>query len=243
MDYIIGREPGGIGNRLRIVSQSTKQEYFVSTTSLVPNTVSREHCLLSVNPQQRTTILRNLKPQNSTWVNGVEITNLGVSVNDRIELGPTHYPLELKNVLEALSSEVPKTYSITHLKGIWDKYQEDKDNIQIRREKSATIQSITGILSMTSIACGFIPGIPSVFRVLLYVTAIILAVVFFIYRFRHAGESVRQLRKLDDQFHHDYVCPNPSCKRFLGYIPYDDLVKSTPGCPMPHCKAIYSTEK
>jgi len=245
MDYIIGREPGGIGNRLRIVSQSTKQEYFVSTTSLVPNTVSREHCLLSVNPQQGTIILKNLKPQNSTWVNGVEITSLGVSAIDKIELGPTHYPLELKKVLETLSSEVPKTYSITHLKAVWDKYQQDKLALQIEERKNGAVKSITGVLSPLAILSAFvpIPGFSIPLRAILFGSMFFISLYFLITGMKNADKYPKRNAELDQQFHRDYVCPNPSCKRFLGYIPYDDLVKSTPGCPMPHCKAIYSTEK
>lgn len=244
MDYIIGREPGGIGNRLRIISKSTNKEFFISTTSSVPNTVSREHCLLSVNPQQGTAILKNLKPQNSTWVNGVEIASLSVSANDRIELGSDHFPLNLANVLETLSSEVPKTYSITHLKAVWEKYQQDKLALQIEERKNGAIRSITGVISPLAILCAFIPipGFSIALRSILFGIMFVIALYFFITGLKNARKYPQQYAELDNKFHHDYVCPNPSCRRFLGYVPYDDLVRSTPGCAMPNCKAIYSAK-
>ena len=94
---------------------------------------------------------------------------------------------------------------------------------------------------MSSIACGFIPGIPDVVRILLYGAAIILAAVFFVYRIRNAGENVLKIKELDDQFHKDYVCPNPDCRRFLGNVPYDDLVKQTKSCFV--CKAVYEVKE
>ena len=244
MDYIIGREPGGTGNRLRIISQSTRQEYYINSVTPVPNTVSREHCLLSVNPQLGTYSLKNLKPQNMTWVNGVEIASIGIRPDDRIELGPSHYPLDVKSVLGVLSTEVPKTYSITHLKGVWEKYHQEKMQLQIEERRNGAVRSVTGVLSPLAILCAIvpIPGISDVLRIILFGTMFVIALYFLISGLKNAKKYPKRLDELDQQFHRDYVCPNPSCQRFLGYIPYDDLVKTSSGCPLPHCKAIYSTK-
>ena len=244
MDYIIGREPGGTGNRLRIISQLTKQEYFINSVTPLPNTISREHCLLSVNPQLGTYSLKNLKPQNTTWVNGVEIASIGIRLDDRIELGPSHYPLDVKSVLGVLSTEVPKTYSITHLKSVWEKYHQEKMQLQIKERRNGAVRSVTGVLSPLAILCALvpIPGISDALRIVLFGGMFFISLYFLISGIKNAKKYPQFYDELDKQFQRDYVCPNPSCQRFLGNVPYDVLVRSTTGCPMPHCKAIYSTK-
>ena len=238
MELIIGREsssPQSIGGRLHIVS-SSKTDYFIGSEGSVPKTVSRQHCKITIKTDG-SMLLVNLKPTNITFINGIAAVQKSIAKSDLIELGSDRYKLELKALLDIVDSEIPKAYSITHLKAVWEKYDQAKTEIQVQRDKSAAIQSVTGILSMASIACGFIPSIPIAVRGFLYAIAIVLAVVFFVYRIKHAGEFVHQLKELDEQFHKDYVCPNPECQRFLGNIPYDDLVKQTKSCFV--CKAVY----
>ena len=238
MELTIGREsssPQSIGGRLHVVS-SSKKEYFIGLEGSVPKTVSRQHCKVIIDPDGNM-VLVNLKPTNITFINGVVAVQKSIVKTDMIELGSERFKLELKAILDMISSEIPKTYNISHLKAVWEKYDQAKTEIQVQRDKSAAIQSVTGILSMASIACGFIPSIPIGVRGFLYAIAIVLAVVFFVYRIKHAGEFVHQLKELDEQFHKDYVCPNPQCQRFLGNIPYDDLVKQTKSCFV--CKAEY----
>ena len=238
MELIIGREsssPQSIGGRLHVIS-SSKKEYFIGLEGSVPKTVSRQHCKVIIDSDGNM-VLVNLKPTNITFINGVEAVQKSIVKTDMIELGSERFKLELKAILDMISSEIPKTYNISHLKAVWEKYDQAKTEIQVQRDKSAAIQSVTGILSMASIACGFIPSIPIGVRGFLYAIAIVLAVVFFVYRIKHAGEFVHQLKELDEQFHKDYVCPNPQCQRFLGNLPYDDLVKQTKSCFV--CKAEY----
>lgn len=242
MEIVLGREsatPSSIGGRLHVVT-SNKKEYFIGLEGSVPKTVSRQHCKIVVNTDGSMALI-NLKPTNITFINGFEAIQKNIIQSDRIELGGERYKLDLKAVLNAVSSEIPKSYDISHLKAIWEKYQEDKLNVQIKQSRSAAVQSVTGLLSMSSIACGFIPGIPDVVRILLYGAAIILAAVFFVYRIRNAGENVLKIKELDDQFHKDYVCPNPDCRRFLGNVPYEDLVKQTKSCFV--CKAVYEVKE
>lgn len=238
MEIIIGREstsPLSIGGRLHILT-SNKKDYYLGLEGSVPKTVSRQHCKIVINTDG-SMVLINLKPTNITYINGIEAIQKTINKTDRIELGGEHFNLDLEAVLDAVKNEIPKSYDISHLKGVWEKYQQTKIDIQVKQSKSAAVQSVTGLLSMASIACGFVPGIPNVIRGVLYGIAIILAVIFFVYRMRHAGENVLQLKELDDQFHKDYVCPNPDCRRFLGTTPYEDLIKQTKTCSV--CKAVY----
>ena len=225
MEIIIGREstsPLSIGGRLHILT-SNKKDYYLGLEGSVPKSVSRQHCKIIIKTDGSMELI-NLKPTNITYINGIEAIRKTISKSDRIELGGGHFVLDLNSVLDTVKTEIPQSY-----------------DIQVKQSKSAAVQSVTGLLSMASIACGFVPGVPDIIRGVLYGIAIILAVVFFIYRMRHAGENVLQLKELDDQFHKDYVCPNPDCGRFLGVTPYDDLKKQTKSCPV--CKAVYEVKE
>ena len=238
MDYVIGREPGEGGGRLRIVSLQTKKEYFVDYPGSVPQTVSREHCLLSVDSSTKQLTLTNRKLQNSTWVNGLEIASMGVSTADKVELGSGHYLLSLSAVMDVISGELPIEYSIKHLEQVWKNYQEEKLALSVKQGKINAVQSVTGVLTMASIACSFIPNAPAGIRAALYVIALSLAVFFVVYRYSNAGKYPKQLQMLEEKFHREYVCPNPSCQRFMGNMPYDDLVKASKTCLT--CKCHYT---
>ena len=40
---------------------------------------------------------------------------------------------------------------------------------------------------------------------------------------------------MENRFREQYVCPNSSCGRFLGAIPYKELIKNR-ACPYCKCK-------
>lgn len=237
MDFIIGREEStmGGGGRLKIRSVQTKREYYVGHVGSVPHTVSHEHCLLSVNPQTGETNLKNMNLKNSTWVNKVEILTQRVKPEDKIALGCEKFPISLNEILATIGEEIPTTYDISHLEKIWKDYQKEKLALSVKQGRINAVQSVTGVLTMSSIAFSFVPGASGVIRGILYAVALVLAVFFVIYRYSSAGKYPRQLQALDEKFHKDYVCPNPSCQRFMGAIPYEDLIKSSRNCHVCHC--------
>lgn len=241
MEFIIGREAsvnGSIGRRLCITSTNNKV-FFLGHEGSVPATVSRQHCKLSAEADGSFTLI-NLKPANITYVNGQEIMKKRVSAKDAIELGSERYRLDLQAVLNTVGDLLPKpAVSIAHLEAIWDNYQAEKVAIQVRRSKSAAVQSVTGILSMLSIACGFIPDIPTIVRILLYAMALGLAIYFFIVRYRNAGKEARELKEFEDRFKEQYVCPC-GCGRSFGYQEYKQLVITQKMCPL--SKRPYTTD-
>ena len=116
MELIIGREsssPQSIGGRLHVVS-SSKKEYFIGLEGSVPKTVSRQHCKVIIDSDGNM-VLVNLKPTNITFINGVEAVQKSIVKTDMIELGSERFKLELKAILDMISSEIPKTYNISHL--------------------------------------------------------------------------------------------------------------------------------
>lgn len=246
MDFIIGREEGVMGGRLRIQSLQTRKEYYVGHVGSVPHTVSREHCLLSVNPQTDEIILKNKKIENSTWVNGVEIVLQCIKPEDKIELGGQRFRISLGEIMSAIDAEIPKIFDICHLEEVWQQYHDKKMELQIRERKNSNMRSITAVLSPIAMVCAFVP-VPGVqdaantIRMVLFIVMGVLAFGFFIYGQKNASGYLRKLDDLEKQFHKDYVCPNPSCQRFMGAMPYADLVKSVKMCNV--CRCSYSHEK
>ncbi|MDO4949766.1 MAG: FHA domain-containing protein [Bacteroidales bacterium] len=235
MEVIIGREEKG--QRLHL-AVGDKHAY-MGTPGCVPKTVSRMHCKLTFQEEGKY-VLENLKLENVTYVNGNLIAKKTVREADRLELGSDRYAVKVGDVVAEVRKLTPQELSLAHLKAVWEQYQDDKLAMQIQQSRSAAIQSVSGILSMLSIACGFIPGVSNVLRIVFYGLALVLSVYFMVCRYKNADKYPKQLKALDDRLHHDYVCPNPACGRFLGYMPYEDLVKSQKKCPI--CQAVYKSE-
>lgn len=233
MELIIGRESGT--SRLRVTVNN--QDHFLGNANSVPKSVSRQHCKLTTDGKNNC-VIANLKPENVTYVNGVQVDSKHISVKDRVELGTDRYFLNTDAILKALKVSVPESYSIRHLQKVWDDFHDIKLQIQIKEKKSAAIRSVTGVFSMSAIFCGFIPGIADIpaLRVILYSAGLLLAVYFFVVTYRSSSELPKYLDDMDKKFHQDYVCPNSECHHFMGYQQYDDI-KKTPGCP--YCKSKF----
>lgn len=241
MELIIGREamtPQSIGGRLHVVT-SGRKEYFVGMEGSVPKTVSHQHCKIIINPDG-SMLLINLKPTNITFINGIEVAQKSISRTDRIEMGSGRYVVDLEAVLDAVESEIPKIYDISHLKAIWDNYMAQKKNLDSEREKMQLIQMVPSLFSAAAMLCAFIEDLAQ-FRVVLFVIFFGSMLFLFIYRKRHIGDFSAKLEKLKEQFHRDYVCPNPDCRRFMGDISYDDLIKQAKSCNV--CKAVYEAKE
>mgnify|MGYP000563520456 CR=1 FL=1 len=80
MELIIGREAGA--SRLRI--SINNQDRFWGNANSVPKSVSRQHCKV-VTDDKGGYIITNLKPENVTYVNGVQIESKHISGKDRID--------------------------------------------------------------------------------------------------------------------------------------------------------------
>lgn len=235
MELIFGRESGA--SRLHIVVNG--KDCFYGAAGSVPRSVSRQHCKLVIDDSGNYTIV-NLKPENVTYVNGLPVASKRIRPDeDHVELGAEHYGLAVSAIMKALfgSKEPLKPYSIVPLEKVWNEYHDTKLEIQIKEKKTAAIRSVTGMFSMAAVACGFIPGIASLtaLRVLLYAVGLLLAVYFFVKLYRSSSEQPKFMDALDKKFRRNYVCPNPDCGQFMGYLPYEELKKKTT-CPYCKCK-------
>lgn len=230
MEIIIGRKKPE--NQLLFIAD--KKPYVVK--EYVPQSVSGEHAAITVDSEGNMT-LRNLKPTNFTYVNGQPIESKRIQRGDRIELGMEYYPVPWQH----LNKVLPRDLDISHLRYVWQDYEDTKMKMQINNTRFNTIRSSTGIFSMVAIMAGMIApqlGIknPGAIQIPLYVLAVVLMITFFIVAFMKS-DFPKRMRELDKEFQHNYVCPNPDCRHFMGNNPYD-IISQNKACP--YCKQRYS---
>lgn len=228
MDIIIGRDSDTSKLRLSV----DKKIKLLGTEGSVPISVSRQHCSLTVN-SDGTFRIKNLKSQNCTFVNGVQVESKIVKEEDVIELGADHYLLNWNFVTEM----VPKIVDISYLQYVWEQYTKDTLALTVKERKANSLRSGTGLLTMIAIAVSFILGKEQAgtLYLLLYGLAISLSLAFFIKSMFDAGKIPKERQALTEKFQHDYTCPN--CGRYLSQ-PYSQ-VKLFDRCP--YCKTMFKS--
>lgn len=244
MELTIGREQGN--QRLQITADNGTVKYYGNPGS-VPKSVSRQHCKIQV-INENELLITNIKPENKTMVNGLAVMEKRIGYNDLVELGKDKYMLSLSAIVNAFSQrqtyqtagnqnqQQAPSYSIAHLEKIWNDYNKAKLDAQIQQAKENAISSVTGLFTMAAIVVGFIPGVPLAARIGIYVLAFVLASYFFYNRTRKASYYPKLYNDLDNNLHDNYVCPNPSCRHFLGYQRFEDLEKSK---KCPYCGSVF----
>lgn len=196
----------------------------------VPNSVGKEHVSLTITDDGKM-ILKNLNVQNYTYVNMVGIESKLIKEGDRIELGTEHYVLDWL----VIKSFMPKFADIRPLRKVWEDYQKEQDDFQIKQTRSGILKGATGILTMASIAVGrFSNDGGGSLSMLLYVIGGIMAVAFIFISWNAAAKTPQQKRDMTDAFTKKYVCPN--CGHFMGMSSYDILCQDT---KCRYCQAIY----
>ena len=228
-ELIIGRESGVENPRLAVSFDG--QTVFVGNPGSVPKDVSRKHCKIKLD--NNTIIVEDLTDNNFIYINGTDCKKKsGISLYDSIELGPSRYHLDLEAILRIVSSK--KAYSIKHLKTIYDDYQKTKFDMQVKQGKLNALSALPGVLSMTSIGIAvFLPNA----RIVMIALAALFALAFALIRYKNASKVPLRSKEIEDSFREKYVCPNPSCNHFLGFTPYNELIKNR-SCP--YCKSKFT---
>ena len=230
MDLIIGRESGVENPRLAI--EQNGKTFFWGSPGSIPRSVSRKHCNVEMSEDGSFSI-EDITPNNFMYINGVDCKKKNaVSMSDIVELGPDRYRLDLEGIAKALSSQ--QSYSIAHLRAVYDAYQKEKYDLQVYQGKLNALSALPGILSMTSIG---IAVFLDKARIIMIVVAAVFALTFALIRYRNASKIPMRTRKLEDKFRDNYICPNPACGHFLGGVPYKELLKNK-SCP--YCKSKFT---
>lgn len=228
MEIIIGREEGA--RRLHCIVGG--REFNIGQAGLVPMSVSRRHCKITVNGSNIN--IENIKAQNVTFVDGNQIFSKSITSTSRVQLGEEKFLVPLQQILKLMgvssvnagnAGTAPKeapTFSLKPMKAVWEEYDNRRMEIQNNAAKSANKQRLQGILSMLGVCIGLIPGMDPTLRIIIVVAALSIAIYFFIKG--SVGTTVQQqLHDLDDEYAKKYKCPNPACGRPFGTIPYRNI--------------------
>ena len=234
-EYIIGRDAGS--SQLKVTVNSVvngalagSRICMLGTPGSVPNSVSREHIKLMPDGNNGFIIL-NMNPNNVTFVNGVQVLRKEVTVNDTVELGGDKYRLNMSQILAVGGV---KTYSTGHLERVWNEYHDAKLKMQIKERKFNTLRSSYGLIMVAAVLCSLIPDLSDI-RIALYVFAAVFLLLVSYISWKHSTDTPLLNDKMDKEFKHKYVCPNPDCNSFLGMQDYEQLEKRGT-CPYCHCK-------
>lgn len=216
----------------------------------VPNCVSRcipgegkAHCKIVVGQNGIATV-HNLKVENVTYVNGMEIDAKDLSNQCTVMLGKDKYPVNVKSVMDTAkklmseASDGPSGHSIRHLQRIWEKYEADLYRLQKRQKNLGLIKSLYMPCTVVGVLVGSVlkysgleSGTIELASMAMYVVA---AIVLFYGLYRTATDkSIEERKLLDKKFQEEYVCPN--CKHFLGVKPYS-VLRQDECCPYKRCK-------
>lgn len=244
IEAVIGKEEG----LHRLLVKIGTKAFAIGSPQSVPNSVSRTHCCLSVDfsdDQNRKVTqikIQNLKSQNITYVDGLEVEAKVIKENSHVQLGYERYNMDLpqivagmKKFLPAAPPPPPETYSIYPLKAIWKDYDTTRMELQLNEQKKNNLRSLGGILGGVGMLFLVIPGLGAM-RYVATGLSVLIGIIFFVRGLNTSSSLTVKLHDLDEDFRKRYVCPNPQCRHFLGQVPYD-VLRQNKGCS--YCKCQY----
>lgn len=229
MEIIIGREEHASEPRLRLIIGG--KEKFLATQTHVPKTVSRRHCVLSVNGDA--IVVKNMKEGvNPLYVNGQEVECKRIKKEDKIQLGNDMYSIDVATILSVLDN-TEGAVSIAHLEKVYNDFQNMKLNMQIRDRRLNAISRFSGLITTAGIVCTVIPSLSHI-RTISLVIALIAGLVLAIVAMGDSKKTPLKIKEMTDKFQDDYVCPK--CGKSFGSLRYKDLAKYV-ACPS--CKVKF----
>lgn len=253
---LIGKEP--VNGRLMIgfPVKGKVQTVAVGTANSVPGSVSRyngeqgtAHLSLEIN-KDGGLLVTNLKDQNVTYVNGVEIMTKQITADTTVELGKDRYLINIPDILKVVEKilrvaepEEPASYNIKHLESVWNKFHQQNIDLQKRARKQGLHARVpmfftmgAGAISSIAFACGWGDSVKS-----LCVALTLIGLVFMFYSFLKSKNdtSIEDRERYMEEFQEKYICPNPKCGKFLGNYSYK-LMKRQYSMTCPHCKCKFT---
>lgn len=242
---LVGREPDKARLLVSVMINGEYKTAFTGGAGTVPQCVSRSyagqnkgHCRIDVDASGQMTLV-NVNPSNFTFVDGVGIQTKHITEKSAITLGSEHYALNIGDVIDVAKKIVSKVapppkpeFSIAHLEKVWEDYHSWELQEQKTQRRNNAIASCGGIFSLLAIVVSFV-GVSDGVRYTLYGCAIVVAVFSIAVRFLDRSIEKREAKK--GEFQRYYVCPNPECRHFLGYIDFS-ILRQNKGCGYCRCK-------
>lgn len=227
-EIVIGRDASSQQLSLTYQGESVQ----VSSFGLLPQSVSRAHCLLRIGEEGSMSI-ENLNPDNLTFVNHVAVEKKTITTGDVIELGSDHFTIDLETILSAM----PPIADIRPLEKIWNDYDESLFRLTVRERKFNAYRNGIGIFTMGALVLGLVfgrqPG--NYIYIGMYVLAILLSILFFIISLREASKVPQKRKEITNRFQERYVCPH--CGRNLGALGKYEMLRQNERCP--YCKTKF----
>lgn len=248
---IIGKEPGA--GRLLVAIIGNEQTLTVGSKGSVPNSVSRckplehtAHASITIDTKGIMT-LSNMKSQNVTYVNGIEIATKNIDLDSIIELGKDKYRVDIKKVVECakrliadnenpgntVKSEASPNgkFDISSLEQVWNDYQSGLRKLREGQKKINLIRSGCGIFTMCAMPCIFFLG-PIGYAL----TGVGIAGNIYSFVGLKNDKTTEEQERLTEEFQDNYICPK--CNKFLGNISYR-LLKKQYSMHCPYCKCEF----
>ena len=201
----------------------------ISGKENVPMGVGREHISITIDDEGGV-VLQNLNIENDTYVNGIGVEAKRLKDGDRIELSKEHYKIGWVILLPF----IPKFVDISPLKKVWEEYQEELLQMQIKERRSGVLRSATGLITMAAMVLSIFTGRDNPMFLFLYIIAGVVSAAFFVKAYFDSSKMPKQQQEIRDSLPKKYVCP--SCGHFMGNQSYNVLSQ---GKACPYCKAIY----
>lgn len=252
---LIGKEPVNGRLMIGIPINGKTQTIAIGNSNSVPDSVSRynanqdsAHLSLEIDEEGCLSIT-NLKEQNVTFVDGVEIVTKRITLGSTVELGKDKFPINIseilnvaEKILNAAKAKQPAVYNISHLEAVWDKFHRQNIELQKRARKQNVYSRIpmfftmgAGAISSIAFTCGW--G-DSVKGLCLALTLIGLVIMLYSFLKSKNDTSIEDREKYMEEFQEKYICPNPECGKFLGNFSYK-LMKRQFSMSCPHCKCKF----
>ncbi|MBR6182684.1 MAG: FHA domain-containing protein [Prevotella sp.] len=248
---LVGKEPQNGRLLISININGKPVKGVLGAQNSVPQSVSRckpeeniAHCKIDVDVNGKMKV-QNLKSQNVTYVNGLEIATKAVKIGDNLQMGIDRYSIPIATIMETASKMVDKVippsskeFSIKPLEMVWDNYNKQMISIKKRNSEIATAASFAMLFTIGS---GALSGVLRVLEfeeisnitIILPVIGLILMVRNY---FRKRNDtSIEDMEHLNAELQTLYVCPNPACRHFLGNKSYR-VLRQDNGCPYCKCK-------
>lgn len=227
-------------------------------TPITDPTVSRQHCKVSDNGDGTYTV-ENLS-SSGTKIDGMDIIRATAKPDSRIQLGQS-YTATLRELIgipvssqsagiaqrptgqaqhaaadagagAAPKSPTVKTYDISHLKDVWENFNNTNLEMANSQRKTNLQRTLFGIFTMCAMPTIFFLG------PLGYVlTGIGILGNIYSFTVMKNAETAEQRQQRQDDFDDAWVCPNPDCGRSLMAKNYKHLLRNFQSCP--HCKCKY----
>ena len=256
--FIIGREEGQQRLMLAWPEAPGGKPNRVLLNINVPQSVSRclpqaggfaGHLKLQVHPDGNIVVSNN-KPNNHTYVNGMEIASRLVSPADEVELGPQKFKVQVNKLLDAALKLMPggmtpppggnggqtRTVNIRHLEKVWETYDNGRMAVAARQRRLNLVRGIIPVFSMSSMVVRFSFDDKTIQTVSMIFLVLSLLGVLYSFFVMKQDDATQKNNELLNDLQDNYTCPE--CQKFLGNMRYTMLKKQT-GMQCPYCKSKF----